>query len=340
MSYPCAVAARTACLALPLTTLALALSACGGGGDDAPGRTALTGPAGEVVAMGPDLLASGTYPVSNCTDIDGTAISRKIRLNDDGSLQWLDASANDAVLASYTPSSTGNDYRRFTLTAPDDYQLEATRYRAVDADGTSREVVVSFELRSTRVTVTWSAQSRIERCGNSVRLSSAPGRVQAQRDSVITPVVTIPVTLTDAIAARRIGSAVSLNNQLGGISDTGTLSYISGPSASTTQQVRRSITNSGQISLQLDNNAAVGWGDWIAAIRAANATNEGYYQETWDASAVGDQRTGIPSNPQVILSIGHPSLTYGNGSQATIELARNTDAPTPVIVFFGLDTAL
>lgn len=316
------------------------LSACGGGDDNAPnGAAPLSGPVGQLVAMGPDLLASGTYTVVGCVDTNQQPVSRKIRLNDNGSLQWLDASNNDAVLVSYTPGNTVRDQRFFTLSAGGDYWLSAAIYvDRVDGAPTAApraapraqavviepsEASVNFNIRAHRVEVNTNTGINDYCLARNLSNPSSDN------------VVTIPVVLNDAIAARRLASAIALNNNNQALTTTESIDYTDSSDSRATMSVSRTVATNGQISSTVDGTTTA-WGNWIAAT-VANANSNGSYSESWYArNATG---TRSPSNPQVYAELAHPTLTYGNGWNLSLVLENSTTGATPFVSLQPLNEA-
>jgi hypothetical protein len=329
---PALTPARVFLLTLTVTALA-ALSACGGGSDDntaATGPAPLTGPAGQLVAMGPDLLASGTYTVVGCINGSGQAVSRKVRLNDDGSLQWLDAANNDAVLASYTPGSTVRDQRFFALNAGGNYWLSAAIYtdgtltgprpssavRAQAAVGSIPLPTVNFNIRNDRVTV--NTNTGLSDYCSADNLSNP----------ATTNVVSIPVVLNDAIVARRLASAIALNNNNQALSTSETVNYTDSNDSAASMVVGRTVATNGQVSSTV-NGTTTAWGDWIAAVKAAPARGMGSYTESWYASNASGSAS--PGNPQVGAELVHPTLTYASGWEMYAMLENNTTGATPLV---------
>ena len=279
-----------------------ALTACGGGGDaptstNTPSPTYLEGPVGQMVALAPEVLAMGTYTVSDCINANGAAVSRKLRLEPNGSVVWLDASNNDAELVRFTPDTTtqqrrimevysGGAYNHFVMT--------------LDAQG-NREVEISVE--PDVVEVRLNSRSLSDECRN----GGSPNTV-----------VNIPVTLTDAVVARKLASAVRST----GASSLATDENITPGGGGTPYRLRRTVTGAGAISHQIDTDPLQTWDNWISALLAPQGPSRAYYSEIWDA----DQGSGArsPGNPSITVEMVHPTLTSPSGNPMYVMLTRDT----------------
>ena len=98
------------------TVMVAALSACGGNSGDDTTTPTVAAPVfpsagfGQITALATGLIEPGTYVVAGCVPEGSTSpLQRKIRFNTDGSVQWLNAAAADAVLYTYTPSASERD---------------------------------------------------------------------------------------------------------------------------------------------------------------------------------------------------------------------------------------
>lgn len=313
---------------LALSALACAaLTACGGGGDDnpTPAIAYLEGPVGQVVALAPEILSSGTYPVSDCTDQNNQSVNRKLRLNSDGSVQWLNAT-NDAVLAQFTPSTSARQYREIHVMAGGAFSYYVEEQSGVAPAPSA--ATVSFEITPNNIDVT-GPNGLTEQCGAPMRVLAAPARANA----AATPVVSIPLVISDVIVARRLASAV----QSTGVGINGQLSRTESvstgmPPAVTVYDVLRSVSGSGAISSQVNTstttNPPVAWGNWIDALLAAATGSSGGYYEEWDATAAGGLANAVIRAQAEHPSLTDPALAPLGGSVNVIELLRDPAVQT------------
>ncbi|TBO28358.1 hypothetical protein EYS42_15240 [Aquabacterium lacunae] len=292
----------------------LLLTACGGGGDTTPNAVTpvpsyLEGPVGQLVGLAPEVLALGTYTVSNCVDASNNSVSRKLRLMEDGSVVWLDAANNDAVLARFTPSTTAIQYRIMEVYDNGSYYHEVNEY----ASGGARTLQIRFDTEDVIV----NTSTVQDTCSSSPQVPT---------------VLNISVALNDAIVARKLSSAVrstGADPATGSLSQDETISTLdAATSTQVTYRVRRSVSATGVISHQIDNNAPVVWTNWITALQASNGTR-GYYSEVWDTftgtSSSAANASGTPANPRISVELAHPTLRLWPGSgNAFVMLQRDT----------------
>lgn len=310
-------------LRISLSALACAaLTACGGGGDSsdpAPSPVRyLEGPVGQVVALAPEILSSGTYTVSNCFDQNDQSVNRKLRLGSDGSIQWLDA-ANDAVLAQFTPSATARQYRNIHVMAGGGFDLYVEEQQS-----SANTLNVSFDITPSQVRVR-GPNNLDEQCEVAQRRLDASARAS----SAATPVVNIPLTLNDTIVARRLASAVLST----GVGATGQISlsetFNSGnPPAITVYRVERSVSAAGAISSQINTGATntnppIAWGNWITNLLAATSGSSGGYREEWDALTPSNVADVIIRAELEHPNLNNPTPTPADSDAQYIELRRN-----------------
>ena len=294
----------------------LLLAACGGGGDSTPNATAptptyLQGPVGQMVGLAPEVLTLGTYSVSNCVDTNNTSVSRKLRLTEDGSVLWLDAANNDAVLARFTPSTTAVQYRTMEVYDNGSYFHEVIEH----ASSGTRTLQIRFD-PSDVIVATSTLQ---DTCSSSQQVPT---------------VVNIAVALSDAIVARKLGSAVrstGADPATGSLSQDETVSTLDAVTSNlVSYRVRRSVSATGVISHQIDNDTPVVWTNWISALQTSTGTR-GYYSEVWDTysgiSSSTANASGTPANPRISVELAHPTLRMWPGSgNAFVMIQRDTNA--------------
>lgn len=296
---------RTRCLWVLTPLLAALLAACGGGDDD-PTATVPTGPMGQVTALASGLIQPGTYSVTGCVATGSTlALQRKLRINADGSLQWLNAANNDAVLFSMLPTSTERERRILYYFQPDNWGLTFIKYDL--ATGANTAYVVSG---ATGVRVLYNT-STLEECG-----------------AAFTPTLSI----SNASVAARLGSAVALNGSAG---------LVAGPvTANGVNFTSVGITTAGAITTQTaePGSSPVAWGPWLTT---AATSAPGYYEEQFTSNATSPATSGTPANPRIAAYLGHPTLrgqqsgaAPGTLTPVGFGITRNTSGSGPAV---GLD---
>jgi len=268
-------------------SLGLLLTACGGGGDGGhtnDDSTIPTGRLGQVTALTPGYLQSGTYSVSDCVDNTSQTVSRKLRLNNNGSIQWLDG--NNSVLATYTPDNSTTSTQRetrelqFRADASQTYSHWFMRYRVYDSSGNQ---TTDFRLMQNYLVMQYGSAS--ETCGSYT--SSAA-------------VVSIPLALNSATLKARLKSLAATSGTSTGwdvtnvLDGTGNFTYS-----------RFTLDANGQINTTYGSTGA-GWGDW--GDRLVSSTTQGYVYEGWSAGSASG--IGSPSQPEVYIQFGHPTLTF------------------------------
>lgn len=300
---------------LSLTALlAAALTACGGNDDeDAPAPVAVAVPVfptaamGQVTALGIALFEPGTYTVSGCLpESSTTPLQRKIRFNADGSVEWLNAAAADAVLFSYTPSGSERDDRTLYYFRPDNWGANLVRYDA------STGLVASYIRTSpTAVNVVYANNTVSENCA-----------------AAFNPTLRI----SSAIVAARVGSAVALNGTSGLSGGPLILDEVSFASIN--------VNTAGAITTQTSEpgSGPVAWGHWLTT---ANTSNSTYYEERYSTVNAPGMASGTPANPTAYAYMRHPSLqgqrsgsAPGTLTSVAFGVARNTSGSGAPVGFY------
>ena len=308
----------TRCLSpiLSITTLTVAaLTACGGdSGENDP--TAAATPVfpsaafGQVTALATGLIEPGTYTVTGCVpESSTTPLQRKIRFNEDGSVQWLNAAAADAVLFTYTPSATERDDRSLYYFRPNNWGAQMVRY-----DATSGATASYVRTGPAAVNVVYANSTVSENC-------AAP----------FNPTLRISST---GVAAR-LGSAAARNGSTGMSSGAVNLDGVSFTSIT--------VSAAGAISTQTSEpgSSVVAWGNWLAT---TNTSFDNYYEERYLARNATSAPSGNPANPIAYVYLRHPTLQgQGAGSapgtlrSVGFGLARNTTGSGAATVLYLAD---
>ena len=287
-------------VATPL--FAALLAACGGGGDD-PAASVPTGPMGQVTALASGLIQPGTYNVSGCVATGSTlALQRKLRINADGSLQWLNAANSDAVLFSLVPSSTDRERRVLYYFQPTNWGLSFAKYDS--ASGANTAYVVS-----------------------------GAGGVQVLYSNGVQEACVAPFAPTLAIShasvAARLGSAVALNGAAG---------LVAGPlTANGVSYTSIGVSAAGAVTTQTaePGSAPVAWGNWLTT---AATSAPSYYEEQFISNLAPPALSGTAANPRIAAYLGHPTLRgQQNGSApgtltpVGFGITRNTSGSGPAV---------
>lgn len=262
---------------LSLTGLLVAsLTACGGDSDDVVEATPVFPSAafGQVTALSTGLIEPGTYTVAGCVAENSTTpLQRKIRFNDDGSVQWLNAASADAVLYTYTPSATERDDRSLYYFRPNNWGAQMVRY-----DATSGAIASYVRTGPTAVNVLYANNTVSENCvaafNPTLRISSAG-------------------------VAARLGSAAARNGSAGMSSGAINLDGVSFTSIN--------VSTAGAISTQTSEpgSSVVAWGNWLAT---TNNSFDNYYEERYFARNASNTSAGNPANPIAYAYLRHPTL--------------------------------
>ena len=291
-------------------SVGLLLTACGGGGDSGSASdtvTVPTGRLGQVTALTPGYLQSGTYNVSNCVDSASQPLSRKLRLNSNGSIQWLDG--NSSVLATYTPDNSTTSTQRerrelqYNADASSTNSHWALRYRVYDSSGNQ---TIDFQLMQNHLVMQYGSAS--DTCGTFG--SSAA-------------VVSIPLALNSSTLTARLKSVAATSGTTTGwdvtnvLDGTGNFTYS-----------RFILDANGQINSVYGTGSA-GWGAW--GDRLVSSTTQGYVYEGWEAGSASG--LGSPTQPQVYIQFGHPTLTFSGTTTAENMVIgiRSYNSGSPVI---------
>lgn len=300
---------KTLSYAAVLTALST-LAACGGGGGDAP-PTTLDAPTvvatptdalGQVTGLHTGYFATGTYTVSHCTNNTGAAVSRQLRLLDNGGVEWLDGNGN--VLTRYTPTSS---------TQANPMQVESRQIRYTDGY-TSVSNVSNWDLRY-QVYQNDSNHARlqsIEASRTSVLVSyTLNGSAQSDGCSTANSdtVVTVPLALTQTLWNQRLGSMAAVSGSNG---------FSTTQRATNTGSVYNSlaVSTSGTITgMRLGNGGTPVADDWSNYIDMllGNGSTAGSITEYWDNTYSNPQR------PEINLVFRHTNYTTPSGTPVDLE---------------------
>ncbi len=277
------------------------LSACGGGGSSDPSSSgfqpvggsgiALSGLMGQITALAPGVLQTGTFPLSFCSDaVSGLPVNRKLRLGTDGSVALLDADNNDTVLTNITVDQAAQVIRNLSVDNSGSRNIWRFSIGAYSAGNTIQASDIDFELGNTFANI----QIRNATTG------AVTGGVSCRDTANGGAVVSISVTLTESAVAQRLASAVALNNS----------GAVTGSSGSDSV----SFSTQGVITTAIGQSAASPWvSGWLST---------GSYTEAYNSTTPADPVTnnaGTPANPSVAVSV------YGSGSnQGPVSMRRNT----------------
>lgn len=280
--------------------LAALLAACGGGDDDI--AAVPTGPMGQVTALASGLIQPGTYSVTGCVAQGSTvALQRKLRIDADGSLQWLNAASSDAVLFSLVPTSTERERRVLYYFQPNNWGLSLAKYDT--ASGANTAYVVSG---ASGVRVLYNGT--LEECV-----------------AAFSPTLSI----SNASIAARLGSAVALNGSTGLVAGAVTANSVNYTSIG--------ITTAGAITTQTaePGSAPVAWGNWLTT---AATSAPGYYEEQFTSNLAAPATSGTAANPRVAAYFGHPTLrgqqsgsAPGTLTNVGFGITRNTSGSGPAV---------
>ena len=296
------------------TVMVAALTACGGNSDDDASTPAVAAPVfpsagfGQVTALASGLIEPGTYVVSGCVpETSTTPLQRKIRINTDGSVQWLNAAAADAVLYTYTPSASERDDRSVYYFRPNNWGAQMVRF-----DATSGAIASSIRTGPNAVNVTYANNTVSENC-------TAP----------FAPTLNI----SSAGVAARLGSAAALNGSTGFNSGAINLDAVSFTSIN--------INAAGAITTQTSEpgSSVVAWGNWLAS---TNDSFDNYFEERYLARNAASAPSGTPANPVAWAYMRHPTL-QGQGAGSTpgtlrsvaFGIARNTTGSGAATVLYS-----
>ena len=277
--------------ALLTSGIGLLLTACGGGGDSGTNDNSAvpTGRLGQVTALSTGYLQSGTYTPTDCVDSSNQSVSRKLRLNSNGSIDWLDG--NSTVLATYTPNnsttSTQRESRQLQFAADTSlsYSHWFLRYKIYDSSGSQ---TLDFQLAQNYLRMQYGSAD--DSCG-------ASGASAA--------IVSIPITLDSANLKARLKSVAATSGTTTGWNSSNVLT-------DTGQTYARFILDaSGQINSTYGSTSAA-WGDW--GDRLASSTTRGYIYESWWAQ--NSSGASSPTQPTIYLQFGHPTLTFSGTTTA------------------------
>lgn len=296
------------------TVMVAALSACGGSSEDDAGTPTVAAPVfpsagfGQITALATGLIEPGTYVVAGCVpETSTTPLQRKIRFNTDGSVQWLNAAAADAVLFSYTPSASERDVRDMYYFRPNNWSAQMIRY-----DATTGGLASYIRTTPTIVNVRYANNTVAENCV----ASFAP-----------------TLNISSAGVAARLGSAAALNGSTGFSSGAINLDGVSFNSIS--------VNSAGAIASQTSEpgSSAVAWGNWLAT---TNENSDNYYQEAYFSANAGNTDAGTPANPEAWVYVRHPTLqgqragdTPGTLRSVGFGIARNTTGSGAATVLYN-----
>ncbi len=298
-------------LSLLLVTplLAALLAACGGGDDD-PAATVPTGPMGQVTALASGLIQPGTYSVAGCVTNGSTvALQRKLRIQADGNLQWLNAANGDAVLFSLVPTSTEDERRVLYYFQPDNWGLTFAKYDSATGANTAYLIV------------------------------NAAGGVRALYNNGAQETCASPfaptLAISNASVAARLGSAVALNGAAG---------LVAGPvTANGVNYTSVGVTTVGAVTTQTaePGSSPVAWGNWLTT---AATSAPSYYEEQFTSNATRPASSGTPANPRIAAYLSHPTLrgqqngaAPGTLTPVGFGIARNNSGSGPAVGLSLLD---
>jgi hypothetical protein len=296
------------------TVMVAALTACGGNSGDDTTTPTVAAPVfpsagfGQITALATGLIEPGTYVVAGCVPEGSTSpLQRKIRFNTDGSVQWLNAAAADAVLYTYTPSVSERDDRSLYYFRPNNWSAQMIRY-----DATSGAIASYFRTSPAAVNVVYANNTVAENC-------PAP----------FTPTLNI----SSAGVAARLGSAAALNGSTGFNSGAINLDAVSFTSIN--------INAAGAITTQTSEpgSSVVAWGSWLAT---TNDSFDNYFEERYLTRNAGNTAAGTPANPAAWSYLRHPTL-QGQGAGSTpgtlrsvgFGIARNTTGSGAATVLYN-----
>ncbi len=297
------------------TVMVAALTACGGNSDDdEAGTPPVAAPVfpsagfGQVTALATGLIEPGTYVVSGCVaETSTTPLQRKIRFNTDGSVQWLNAAAADAVLYTYTPSASERDDRSLYYFRPNNWGAQMIRY---DAN-------------------TGAIASYIRTGPNAVNVLYANNTVSENCPAPFAPTLNI----SSAGVAARLGSAAALNGSTGFSNGAINLDAVSFTSIN--------INAAGAITTQTSEpgSSMVAWGNWLAT---ANDSFDNYFEERYLTRNAGNTAAGTPANPMAWAYMRHPTLQGQSAGSAPgtlrsvgFGIARNTTGSGAATVLYN-----
>lgn len=313
---------RSHCLWLCAT-----LAACGGGsGDDGaapppPPAPLPSGLFGKVTGTHAGVLVPGTYTLAGCRNAQTeVAVSRKLRLDADGSLRWLNAAQGDAVLLQLVPSDSEHQNRQVSV------------QRSGSSD-TTNGYTLSFERIAYDPTFRSDGFVQLNGKGdrlNGVQVRYPAGGATVQEECITSPTLeragTLPMRLSTALVHEKLASLVALN---GGTLAAAPYSYYGA------QYTSVAIAADGSITTQAANAAsATPWGAaWVEAF----VFDSGLYREQYNS--IGDSGPGSPADPAVSLTLQHPTLTvpYPNAGSIgqPLELRRAPGGAAPPVRYFG-----
>lgn len=296
------------------TVMVAALTACGGSSDDDAGTATVTAPVfpsagfGQITALATGLIEPGTYVVAGCVpESSTTPLQRKIRFNTDGSVQWLNAAAADAVLYTYTPSTSERDDRSLYYFRPNNWGAQMIRYDA------NTGVIASY----------------IRTGPNAVNVVYANNTVAENCPAPFAPTLSI----SNAGVAARLGSVAALNGSTGFSSGALNLDAVSFTSIN--------INAAGTITTQTSEpgSSVVAWGNWLAS---TNDSFDNYFEERYLTRNAGNTTAGTPANPAAWAYMRHPTL-QGQGAGSTpgtlrsvgFGIARNTTGNGAATVLYS-----
>ena len=268
------------------TLVAVLVSACGGGDPAVALPEAPLGVMGKVTGLPNGVMEPGTYTVAGCVAAGtSTAVQRKLRVNVDGSLEWLNAASGDAVLFTLAPSSADREERILYYFQPNNWGSNVAKYN------TTTGAVSSYVISGpTAVHVLYNNALTQEDCAG-----------------VFSPTLQV----TNAGIAARLGSAVALN---------GTNGLTGGPlSMNGVSFTSISVTTAGAVTTHTaePGSSPVGWGSWLTT---AATTAPSYYEEhfTFKIRRAGHLRH--PRQPDCRGLRGAPQLARPADRQRTRHL--------------------